>query len=210
MDENTVGNEMDRLLQEDISLGAEIARVERARDIRIQFHHRQGKEAAAEFEGEIAPLKEKREVVRQAILDAWAREYPDRTTLDLPCGKVSRRNYRDLAVHDRMALLYALDRIERLDLVEFVFDGPAVARLVVDGALPDLPTGAVTVTDRYNLQVRPKNASRADVPARRAALPDDGRGAGGGRHVERRGPAGDAPGAQISENDHDEDLPTNS
>lgn len=154
---------LDRLVREDVALGAEIARTERARDVRIQFFTRQGREESAPFERELARLREKRDAVRQAILDAWARDHAAETTLDLPSGRVSRRNYRDLVVHDRMALLYSLERIDRLDLVEFVFDGPAVARLVAEGALPDLPTGAVSIQDRYNLQVRQKDAPGANV-----------------------------------------------
>lgn len=181
--QGTAGD-LDALVRELIALGAEIAGIERQRDIEVQFHARQAKEAAARWGGELAHRVERRDALRAAILEAWP---AGETTLDLPSGKVSRRNYRDLTVQDRTALLYALDQIDRLDLVTFVFDGPAVARLIAEGALPDLPPGAATVVDQYNLQVRPKNAP--------------------GANVGRVGRPGAEPGGQPVEIDHAEDRP---
>lgn len=69
---------------------------------------------------------------------------------------MSRRNYRELVVRDKEALLDALDRADRLDLVDQVFDEKAVARLIAEGKLPGLPEGAAEVIDHHNLQVRPR------------------------------------------------------
>jgi hypothetical protein len=69
---------------------------------------------------------------------------------------VSRRNYRELLVRNKEALLDILDRADRLDLVDYVFDGKIVARLISDGKLPPLPDGVAKIIDHYNLQVRPR------------------------------------------------------
>lgn len=149
-------HELDRLVREDMVLGREIAKLERARDVRIRFYTQQMREESEPFDRDLAPLTEQREGLRRAILDLWAAHHDGETTLDLPCAKVSRRNYRELVVRDKEALLDALDRADRLDLVDHVFDGKVVARLVAEGKLPGLPDGAVEVIDHHNLQVRPR------------------------------------------------------
>ncbi|MBI2192054.1 MAG: hypothetical protein HYU36_08725 [Planctomycetes bacterium] len=149
-------NELDRMVREDMVLGEEIARLTRARDMRIRFIAQQIREESEPFDRKLAPLHEKRERLRQAILAIWNEHHEGETTLDLPCARVSRRNYRELVVHDKDALLDALDRADRLDLVDHVFDDKAVARLIADGKLAGLPEGAAEVIDHHNLQVRPR------------------------------------------------------
>ncbi len=152
-------SELDRLVREDMVLGREIAKLERARDVRIRFYTQQMREESEPFDRDLAPLTKQRERLRRAILDLWTAHHDRETTLDLPCAKVSRRNYRELVVRDKEALLDALDRADRLDLVDHVFDGRVVARLVAEGRLPGLPDGAVEVIDHHNLQVRPRGES---------------------------------------------------
>ena len=149
-------NELDRMVREDMVLGEEIAKLTRARDMRIRFIAQQFREESETFDRKLAPLQEKRERLRNAILAIWTEHHEGETTLDLPCARVSRRNYRELAVHNKDALLDALDRADRLDLVDHVFDEKAVARLIADGKLPGLPEGAADVIDHHNLQVRPR------------------------------------------------------
>ena len=154
-------DELDRLVREDMIVGREIAKQERARDVRIRFYSQKIREESEPFDRELAPLTERRERLRRAILDLWAAHHDRETTLDLPCAKVSRRNYRELVVRDTEALLDALDRADRLDLVDHTFDGKTVARLVAEGKLPGLTDGAVEVIDHHNLQVRPRGESRS-------------------------------------------------
>ena len=149
-------NELDRMVREDMVLGEEIAKRERARDVRIRFYTQKIREESEPFERELAPLKKKRERLRNAILGIWTEHHDGETTLDLPCAKVSRRNYRELMVHDKDALLDALDRADRLDLVDHVFEEKVVARLIAEGKLSGLPEGAADVIDHHNLQVRPR------------------------------------------------------
>jgi len=160
--------ELDRLVCEDMALGKEITKIEHARNTRMKYYAQKMREEAEPFEKELAPLKEKRNKLREAILAIWTESHDDQTTLDLPCAKISRRNYRELVVHNKEALMNALDRADRLDLVDYVFDEKAVATLIAKGKLPDLPEGAAEVIDNYNLQVRlkkeKKNAKR--LPAK--------------------------------------------
>jgi hypothetical protein len=149
-------NELDRMVREDMVLGEEIAKLTRARDMRIRFIAQQIREESEPFDRKLAPLQEKRDRLRQAILAIWTEHHDGETTLDLPCARVSRRNYRELVVHDKEALLDALDRADRLDLVDHVFDDKAVARLIADGKVRGLPDGAAKVIDHHNLQVRPR------------------------------------------------------
>jgi hypothetical protein len=149
-------NELDRMVREDMVLGEEIAKLTRARDMRIRFIAQQIREESEPFDRKLAPLQEKRDRLRQAILAIWTEHHDGETTLDLPCGRVSRRNYRELVVHDKEALLDALDRADRLDLVDHVFDDKAVARLIADGKLRGLQDGAAKVINHHNLQVRPR------------------------------------------------------
>ncbi|MCL6505910.1 MAG: hypothetical protein K6T59_02695 [Bryobacteraceae bacterium] len=149
-------NELDRMVREDMALGEEIAKLTRARDMRIRFIAQKIREESEPFDRKLAPLQEKRDRLRQGILAIWTEHYDGETTLDLPCARVSRRNYRELVVRDKDALLDALDRADRLDLVDHVFDEKAVARLIADGKLAGLPDGAAEVIDHHNLQVRPR------------------------------------------------------
>jgi len=149
-------NELDRMVREDMVLGEEIARLTRARDMRVRFIAQQIREESEPFDRKLAPLQKKRERLRKAILGIWSEHHEGETTLDLPSARVSRRNYRELVVHDKDALLDALDRADRLDLVDHVFDEKAVARLIADGKLAGLPDGAAEVVDHHNLQVRPR------------------------------------------------------
>ena len=161
MDQNdTVTEKLDGLVREDMALGKEIARLTRSRDIRVRLVAQRMREEAEPFERELAPLQKKRDAVREQILEIWAKHHDRETSVDVPCAKVSRRNYRELAVHDTEALVDALDRTDRLDLVGYVFDDKAVARLIAKGKLSGLPEGAAEIIDHYNLQVWPQEETK--------------------------------------------------
>ena len=155
-----VTQKLDRLCREDMTLGREILNLERARNMRVRFYTQKIREESEPFERDIEPLQEKRQRLRQAVFDLWSEYHDGETTLELPSAKVSRRNYRELVVRDKEALLDALDRADRLDLVDHVFDEKAVARLIADGKLAGLPEGAAEAVDHHNLQVRPHKGDR--------------------------------------------------
>lgn len=148
--------ELDRLCLEVAALGRKIRSLEHARNMHVRFYMQRIREESETFEQELAPLKEKRERLRGAILDLWAGHYEGTKPLELPCGKVTRRNDRQLVVRDKEALLDALDRADRLDLVDHVFDEKAVAHLIAEGQLPGLPDGAAQVVNHYSIAVQLK------------------------------------------------------
>jgi len=154
--------ELDRLVQEDMALGCEIEKLDQAFDARLHLLKQKTQEGIAPIKEALAPLRAKRKVLRDAIFAIWERKYTNKVTLDLPSAKVSRRNYRELVIEDKEALLDALDRADRLDLVDYVFDEKALARLITKG---QIISNAARVIDHYNLQVRPvqtqKDASYA-------------------------------------------------
>ena len=84
------------------------------------------------------------------LLRHYPRRYDER-------GKLT--DIRSLEIDEHVTVGDILDRADRLDLVDHVFDGKAVARLVAEGKLPGLPDGAVEVIDHHNLQVRPRRES---------------------------------------------------
>lgn len=155
-----VTGELDHLCREVMTLGRKVRSLEHARNLHVRFYMQKIREESETFEQELAPLKEKRERLRRAILDLWAEHHADATTLDLPCGKVTRRNHRALVVRDKEALLDALDRADRLDLVDQVFDEKAVARLIAEGKLAGLQDGAAQVIDNYTIAVQPRKGER--------------------------------------------------
>ncbi len=155
-----VTGELDRLCREVMTLGRKIQSTEHARNMHVRFYMQKIREESESFEQELAPLKEKRERLRRTILELWTEHYAGAKTLDLPCGKVSRRNYRELVVRDKDALLDALDRADRLDLVDQVINEAAVARLMAEGKLPGLPDGAAQVIDNYSIVVQPRKGDR--------------------------------------------------
>lgn len=149
-----VTGELDRLCREVMTLNRKVRSLEHARNLHVRFYMQKMREESETFEEELAPLKEKRERLRREILDLWAEHHDDAKSLELPCGKVTRRSDRALVVRDKEALLDALDRADRLDLVDQVFDERAVARLIVEGKLAGLPDGAAQVIDNYSIAIR--------------------------------------------------------
>lgn len=157
-----VTGELDRLCREVMTLNRKVRSLEHARNLHVRFYMQKIREESETFDQELAPLKEKRERLRREVLDLLAEHHGDAKSVELPCGKVTRRNDRQLVVRDKEALLDALDRADRLDLVDQVFDEKAVARLIAEGKLAGLPDGAAQVIDNYSIAVqRRKEGPRA-------------------------------------------------
>lgn len=147
---------IDRLLGKDISITGKIKQVRKRIKAEIALLHQRIREKTAAHEKELEALETRRRDIRNAILEYWKRCHDDMTTIEFPSAMVSRRDYRELVVHNKIALVNALDIEGRLDLVDYVFDESTVARLIAQGKLQALPGDAAEVKDHFNLQVRPR------------------------------------------------------
>jgi len=147
--------EIDRLLREDYDIGKAMEAVKHAQNARMRYYAQRMREEAAPFEQQLAPLLKQHTQLRNAVLALWAEAFDTETTLEIPTGKVSRRNYRELIIRDKAKLLAALDRNDRLDLVDHTFDEKALLSLL-DKRKLTLPDGTVEIRDHYNLQFHPE------------------------------------------------------
>lgn len=152
----SVHERMESLLPEYIRLTNEMNRIEEKKNARVAVLHHELREVSRSFEEDIDRLDTQRKSIRDRILALWKKHFDKETTVTLPSAKISRRNYRKLVIHDKIALLNALDRIGRLDLVDYTFTENEVARLFDNGELKGIAPDALEITDHYNLQVRPK------------------------------------------------------
>jgi hypothetical protein len=152
----SVKERIESLLPEYVRLTDEMNRIEEKKHARTAALHHELREVSRSFEEDINRLDTQRKGIRDHILALWKKHFDKETTVTFPSAKISRRNYRELVIHDKIALLNALDRIGRLDLVEYTFTENEVARLFDDGELKGINPNALEITDHYNLQVRPK------------------------------------------------------
>jgi len=143
---------IESMLKEDIELTRQIERIVMRMNASVAMLRQEMREVTWSYEEELARLRKRKDEIRNKVLGLWD-EHFDKNTVQLPFAKVTRRNYRELVVHDRFALLDALDRAGRLDLVEYAFKESEVARLIERGKLGDLG-GKVEVKSNLKLLVK--------------------------------------------------------
>jgi hypothetical protein len=143
---------IEQMLKEDIELTRQIERIVMRMNASVAMLRQEIREVTWSYEEELARLRRRKDEIRNEVLGMWG-EHFDKNTIQFPFAKVTRRNYRELIVHDRFALLDALDRAGRLDLVEYAFKESEVARLIERGKLGDLD-GKVEVKSNLKLLVK--------------------------------------------------------
>ncbi len=143
---------IEQMLKEDIELTRQIERIVMRMNASVAMLRQEMREVTWSYEEELARLRKRKDEIRNEVLGLWDKHF-DKNTIQLPFAKVTRRNYRELIVHDRFALLDALDRAGRLDLVEYAFKESEVARLIERGKLGDLD-GKVEVKSNLKLLVK--------------------------------------------------------
>ena len=148
-----VKEKIDSMLKEDIELTRQVGRIVMRMNASVAMLRQEIREVTWSYEEELARLRRRKDEIRNEVLGLWD-EHFEKNTVQLPFAKVTRRNYRELIVHDKFALLDALDRAGRLDLVEYTFKDSQVARLVEKGKLGDLD-GKVEVKNNSKLVVSP-------------------------------------------------------
>lgn len=149
-----VERRIDSLIREDMGLTKEIDRIERRMNAEVAVLRQEIREKTGDYESQIETLKSRKQNIRDEILDYWEKTHGDVVTVIFPSAMVSKRDYRELVIHDKEALLDALDAIDRLDLVDYVFKENEVARLQAEGELK-APDSAVSVIDHFNFQFQP-------------------------------------------------------
>lgn len=143
---------IDSMLKEDIELTRQIGRIVMRMNASVAMLRHEMREVTWSTEEELARLRKRKDEIRSELLALWD-EHFDKNTVQLPFCRLTRRNYRELVVHDRLALLDALDRAGRLDLVEYSFKESEVARLIERGKLEGLD-GKVEVKSNRKLLVK--------------------------------------------------------
>lgn len=146
---------IDQMLREDMSITGKIKALLGRMKAATAVLRQEMREKTAAHEAELNALEKRRAEIRNFILEYWEKCRKDVVTLEFPSAMVSRRDYLELVVHDSVAVLNALDRIGRLDLVEYVFSDKEVAHLYADGELKGIDKNVLEVIDHFNLQVRP-------------------------------------------------------
>ena len=104
----------------------------------------------------VARLARRRARIVAEIIKTWDEHFPDLTTAEFPFARVSRAIARSIEVLDKRAVINALDRLKRLDLVEYVIDEKGLRKVVSSGALDRLQPEALKVTEKGELRVSPK------------------------------------------------------
>ena len=151
-----VKDRIESLLPEYIRLTGEMRRIQEQKEARTGAMRRKLRKVARSFEQDIDRRDAQRKGIRDQILSIWKKHFGTEKTVAFPSAKISRRNYRGLVIHDKAALLNALDRIGRLDLVEYSFKEKDIIKLHDTGELKGINQKALAVTDHYNLQVNTK------------------------------------------------------
>lgn len=145
-------DKIELMLKEDIALTTQIERMVMRMNASVAMLRQEMREVNWSYEEELERLRRRKDEIRNQLLGLWD-EHFDKNTVMLPFAKVTRRNYRELVVHDRLALLDALDRAGRLDLVKYAFKESEVARLIERGKL-DALEGKVEVKSNHRLLVK--------------------------------------------------------
>jgi len=151
-----VKDRIESLLPEYIRLTDEMKRIQEEKESRTGAMRRKLRKLARSFEQDIDRRDAQRKGIRDQILALWKKHFNKEITVAFTSAKISRRNYRGLVIHDKTALLNALDRIGRLDLVEYSFKEKDIINLHDTGELKGIDEKALEVTDHYNLQVKTK------------------------------------------------------
>ena len=99
-------------------------------------------------------LRKKRQKVVKRILEIWKEHFDENTSIDVPIGKVTRCNFTKIEINDVAAVIDALDRADRLDLVKYSFDETKVKDLFLKGKLEGLPEDAVKIEGSYRIMLK--------------------------------------------------------
>ena len=148
-------DKINSMLQEYIKITKQMQLIEARMKARAAVLRQEIKEVTSSFEEEFNTAKKQKNKIRDEILGLWDDNFGKKTTVAFESAVIVRRNLRELVVHNKCALVNVLDRIGRLDLVDYVFKENEVAKLYAQGKLKGLTKKRVETIDHFELQVRP-------------------------------------------------------
>jgi len=105
------------------------------------------------YNARIERVHERRKAISAEFLDLWARHVRDASQVVLPAAVVTRRRDVRVKVLKKRQVIAALDKLDRLDLVDHVIDEKGLRRLARQGKLACLPEGAVKIREDVSIQV---------------------------------------------------------
>jgi hypothetical protein len=157
----TPEEEIDRLVRKDMPLTREITFTHRRMRAETAVKRNELREMYDRFEAEENALRFKRKKFRDEILRLWKEHFDGKKTLNLPSAKITLHNMMDIKIRDVAAVLDALDRADRLDLVTYTFNEKEVRKLIRENKLEGLPEDAVAIQYRDDLHVISKEKKHA-------------------------------------------------
>lgn len=145
--------QIDKLIQEAYTLTAEALKTERLKNSQVKILRMKERGEIKDITDELEKIRKRNKKVRGDILKYWEKYHDKEKRLDFPSASILRKNYRELVVHNKTALVNALDRIGRLDLVDYTFKDGEVAKLIAQGKLQGINETDVKVDNNYMLQI---------------------------------------------------------
>lgn len=150
---------IDLLIKEDIELGKQMERIIARINASVAMLKQEMREVTWSYEEEIERIGKQRDRVRSEILSLWKENFDGKTTVEFPSAKVTLRNHREIAIHNKLDLFDVLDRAGRLDLVDYIFNEKEIAKLCAKGKLAGL-NGAAQVIDNIKPWIRQHREKR--------------------------------------------------
>jgi hypothetical protein len=144
---------LDALLAEYKALRRKEAILRRRYEARIMPFRAAIAEVYDHMEDRLGRLEARRNALSEEFLAVWAERFPDLPRVDVNSWRVYRRKDVRVEVRDKREVIKALDRLDRLDLVEHEIDEKGLRKLVRDGKLGSLPEGALKVKEKVQIQV---------------------------------------------------------
>jgi hypothetical protein len=133
----------------------------RAKEHRLRLRY-QGRKASVRMilfelqerlDARCARFKDEVGAISREFLEAWDKHFPDLPSVAFPSCFVVKRRDLDIEVGNKRELIDALDRIDHLDLVDYVFDLKGIRKLVRKGEFTGASPKALKVREKLQIQV---------------------------------------------------------
>ena len=126
--------------------------LQRRREMRTTLIRAALAEVIERYEDRVARLVKRRKAISDEFLQLWAKHLPKVKRVVLPSAAVSKRRDIKVTVLDKREVIAALDRLDRLDLVDQVINEKGLRKLARDGKLDELPETALGIARKTQIQ----------------------------------------------------------